>query len=231
VELQDFAPQQFSSRFAFSPAASIVDRRGETAEAMLEFLKLPGLSMHPTAVEVTSEDNREQYRIGLIQIYAVLAGFDDFEDVSGRVREFLQMAAKHLNPPDVESIDVRTCDIAPAESFEALRDRLNEALVSGVGGIKSAIGTALSDSAWVFEFEDSSVSGRVQFGPMRSEQLEEVLQVKDSIEAPPNMLFLAVDAKFQGNEHEDVIERWQGAVAKQRGIAERTGAWLREMVA
>ena len=120
VELQDFASQQFYSRLAFSPAASIVDRRGETAEAMLDFLKLPSLAMHPTAVEVTSEDNKEQFRIGLVQIYALITGFDDFESASGRAREFMQMATNHLKPPKVESIDVRTCDIAPAESFEDL---------------------------------------------------------------------------------------------------------------
>ena len=100
-----------------------------------------------------------------------------------------------------------------------------------MGGVKSAIGIALSDSAWVFEFEDAGVSGRVQFGPMKSDQLEDILQIKDGIEAPPNMLFLVVDSKFKGNDHEDAVERWARAVAKQRGIAERTGAWLKEMVA
>ncbi len=198
---------------------------------MLDFLKLPSLSLHPTAVEVASEENREQYRIGLVQIYALLTGFDDFEEASGKVGEFLQMAVEHLDPPKVEAINVRTCDIAPVESFEDLRDRLNEALVSGIGGVRNAIGVPLSDSAWVFEFEDANVSGRIQFGPMQSEQLEEVLQVKEGIEVPPNMLFLLVDSKFQGNEHEDAVERWRRAVAKQRGMAERTGAWLTEMVA
>lgn len=230
MELQDFAPQQIYSQLEFSPAASIVDRRGETAESMLDFLKLSNLSLHPTAVELTSEDGREQYRIGLIQIYGLISGFVDFEEASEKVGDFLRMAVDHLGPPTVEAINLRTCDIAPVESFENLRDRLNETLVAGIGGVKSAIGVPLSDSGWVFEFEDAKVSGRIQFGPMKSDQLKEILKVEGDIEVPPNMLFLLVESKFQGNDHEDPIKRWQAAVAKQRGMADRIGAWLAEMI-
>jgi hypothetical protein len=208
----------------------MVDRRGEAAGKMRELLDLPSMSLDPTAAELKSNDGREKFRIGFMQILAELSGFDQFDDATARSREFFEMALDFLGP-DPESINLRTADIAPAASFDELRDRLHETIVVDAAGLQEAIGSQLSDTAWVFEFESGENSGRVQFGPMKIEQLDTLLGVTDSVGGPSEMLFLTTETKTRASSGKDMIENWEAALTSHRRVAERAGTWLAARVA
>jgi len=234
VELQDFATRELYSRLGFNqPVLSILDRQGETMQLMHEALDLTNFTVPPTAVEVADEQNRDQFRIGRHQIFSRLTTADDLEDAVNRIEAFFNVALGHLDPPHIDSINVRSCDIAPAESFEGLRDRMNESLINDFSGLKNAMSIASSDAGWVQEFDEGDISGRVQFGPMRSEELADLLQVPERTDDPPNMLFLLVNTNVitPNLSTADAVERWQSATERQRGIANRVGGWLKDRLA
>jgi hypothetical protein len=233
VELQDFAPQHLYSQLVFAePEASILDRRGATTKAMREHLKLSNYTLHPTAVEVASDDNRNQYRIGIAQVFASLMSFDDFAGASSQTRGFLEMALEHLQNPGVAELNVRTYDIAPTDSFEQLRDSLIAGLAPGAKGLISTVGVPLTDAGWVFEFNDQNSAVSVQLGPMLGGQLEVMLRDQGSGSYPPNALFLSVDSKLRREDAKspDAVDWWSRAVEGNRKRVARIGEWLREMM-
>ncbi len=199
---------------------------------MVEHLKLAGVNIHPTAAEVRSEDGRDRYRIGVAQALAMLGNFDKVEDAIERARGFFEMALDRLGGPGVGRLNVHTVDVAPADSFELVRDRLAEILLGGhartLGG---AVGAPLSDMGWSAEFEDTNRKVTVRLGPMQSEQLDELLEEQDA-DAPPNMLFLDVDSELQITERggRDAIDSWAKAVEMHRAMTTRMGDWLREVL-
>ena len=178
VEIQDFATQHLYSQIEYAEAqGSVVDRRGQIGTAMSKHLGLSDTSMDPTAAEVVSDGRRDQYRVGIAQIYASLVTFSDFEGARDHTRDFLEFALGLVGKPELESTTVRSYDIAPVDNFDLLRDRLANRLTTGIDGL--SIGFSLSDIAWVLEFGGEHESARVQFGPMKDKQLKGLLRASE----------------------------------------------------
>jgi hypothetical protein len=231
MELQDFALQHLYSQLGFAESQpAVVDTRGSTAKAMQKHLGLTNASLQPTAAEVSSDDGRDHYRIGIAQTYASLMNVDDLAQAKEQTDGFLKMAMEHLQKPAVAALNIRTFDIAPADSFEDLRDALRRGLTPAAPGLIDAVGVPLSDLTWVFEFKDQDTAVSVQFGPMENEQLRAILQDPDGADYPDNALFLSVDTKLRhkdGNS-QDPLEWWDRSVEAHRKKAGRIGEWLRE---
>jgi hypothetical protein len=199
---------------------------------MTEHLQLSGVSIHPTAAEVQSDDGRDQYRIGVAQTYAMLGRFDKLDEATERARGFLKMALDHLDSPKVGSMNIQTIDVAPADSFELVRDRLVASLMgSDAEALGGTVGLPLSDMSWSAEFGDPNRKISVRLGPMQSEQLSELVQDQDA-DSPPNMLFLEVSSDLQVEEDNarNVLESWAKAVDTHRMTTTRIGDWLKEML-
>jgi hypothetical protein len=234
VELQDLAPQQVFSRLTYTkPATSIIDRQGETIQFLHDLLDLSNFTLPPTAVEVADEDERNKFRIGIKQTYAALTDIEDLDDAVEKTRKFFTSAIEHLQPPTIDGVQIVTWDIAPAESFEGLRDRLNEALMSDFSGLSDAIGLAVIDAAWVQEFDEDGNSGRIQFGPMQSDELAQRMSVPPRSDDPPNMLGIMADVTFATGsvDSAEAVAMWESSLEKQRGMIDRVGRWIKEKVA
>jgi hypothetical protein len=233
VELQDFALLRLYTRLLFSQnQGTVLDKRGETAQAMAEHLQIDGVSILPTAAEVESEDRRDRFRIGVAQTYAMIGNFDKIDEAVDRARRFFEMAFELLGSPGIRALNVHTVAVAPADSFELVRDRLADRLLgSAASELGSAVGSPLRDMGWSAEFEDLNRKITVRLGPMQNEQLGELLQEQDP-DSPPNMLFLDVDSDVQlgerGTGH--AIESWAKAVESHRDMTTRIGDWLKEML-
>jgi hypothetical protein len=229
VELQDFALQHLYSRLAFADTeGSVLDRRGATAKAMGDHLKLSNVVLQPTAAEIRSDDGRDQYRIGVAQIYASLHNFDDFDGARDRTRDFFEMATKYLENPSVNSVTVRSYDIAPVDSFEDLRDELTATLVGDIQVLRDAVGVPLADAGWVFEFKDAHANVGVRFGPMESAQLQAMLEDEQGEGYPSYVLFLEVLRDLSSDSPKtDPLDWWSRAVEANRGMTKRIGDWLR----
>ncbi|HEY2714731.1 MAG TPA: hypothetical protein VGI73_00765 [Solirubrobacterales bacterium] len=233
MELQGLAPIQVFCRLVYGTAPTILDRKGDTMQVLHDSLGLENFTMGQTSVEVSGQDERNKFRIGINQIFANLTDFDDLEDARTQTREYFELALEHLQPDAIDRITVASFDIAPTESFEALRNRLNEALYSDYAGIAQAIGYNISDSAWVHEFAQGDVSGRIQFGAMRSDELPMRLEVPEVQDAPPNMLGVLAEVNFAvgGLVRNKAVSRWEQALDKQRELVTHAGQWIRERVA
>jgi hypothetical protein len=233
VELQDFAPLRLYTRLLFSETqGAVLDKRGEIAQAMAEHLKLTGVGILPTAAEVQSDDGRDHYRIGVAQTYATIGSFDKIDEAIEEARGFFEMALARLGGPPIRALNVHTVEVAPADSFELVRDRLADRLLGDAAKrLGSAVGTPLSDMGWSAEFGDPNKKISMRLGPMQSDQLGELLEGQDP-DSPPNMLFLDVDSDVQIGERSasDAIDSWSKAVGAHRAMVARIDHWLKEML-
>jgi hypothetical protein len=233
VELQDFAPQHLYSQMAYAETQGFVlDERGGIASEMTKRLGEMKIMLDATAAELRSEDERNQYRIGIAQIYASLMGFDDFDVARVEARDFLELAVNLTSAPALSSMNVRTYDIAPADSFDALRDRLANRLATGADGAATAAGMALSDIGWVYEFAGRGSKALVHFGAMTDEQLKGMLRDEDGDEYPTSVLFLDIDLRLEPDDADKrmALDWWAECVDENRRIALRMGEWLKEMI-
>jgi hypothetical protein len=231
VEVQDFALRYLHSQLAFAESqASIIDRRGATAKAMADHLSMGEVTLHPTAAEVASEDGRDQFRIGIAQTYAGLLNFEDLEDAREITANFFGMSLAYLDSPAIRRGRIRSYDIAPASSFEELRDCLAKQLAAGASGLAGTIGMPLSDVGWVFEFEQPDASAKIQFGAMGNEQLRAILQDPDGVGYPPSVLFVALETAFMADDGSDGLKWWSNCLDRNRKMAERIGKWLKGAV-
>ncbi len=233
MELQDFAPLRFYTRLVFSePQSFVLDQRGKTAHEMSKHLKLAGVIIHPTAAEVKSEDGRDGFRIGVAQTYALLGNFDRIEEATEQAQEFFEMALDHLGHPKVSGLNIHTVEVAPTDSFELVRDRLTDGLLSGgSAALGTAVGAPLSDVGWSADFVEPNRKISIRLGPMQSDQLGELLQEQDP-DSPPNMVYLDVDSDSQIGERssKDAIESWTQAVATHQAMTARINDWLRKVL-
>lgn len=227
MELQEFSPIQYFSHLGFDsiPEPLIVDKRGEAAQKMRDHLDLNSLSLHPTAAELTAPDGREKFRIGLVQIYGQVSAFEDAQEALARVRSYLAMATDFLQPT-VERITLRTFVAAPASSFEDLRDTLNRQFLGSADKARKALGADIADSAWVLESESGETSRRLQFGPMKSNQLQGMLEMTDQY-GPPEMLFLLTESRSSVSiSGGDILRTWSDLWDTHDGFTTRTSEWL-----
>lgn len=234
MEVQDFATRHIYSQLGLAETqASILDRRGATAKAMTDYLKLANVTLHRTAAEVKSDDERDRYRIGIMQTFAGMTDFGDFASAQEQMRGFFEMAIRHLDNPPVKAVNLRTYNAAPADSFEELRDQLAERLTANTGGLKDAVGIALSDLGFDFEFENEDQSARVQFGAMTGEELRETLDDESDTTYPPACLFLGLDSHTQSAQSDDSnpIDWWATSMDRHRVMSEHIGRWLKETLA
>jgi hypothetical protein len=165
-------------------------------------------------------------------MYAMVGNFDKIDEATERAQRFFEMALGHLGDPDVSALNVHTVGVAPADSFELVRDRVVDRFLGDAArGLRGAAGAPLSDVGWSAEFGDPNRKIAVRFGPMQGEQLEELLQEQDP-DSPPNMLFLDVDSDVRIGERSapDAIESWIRAVESHRTMTTRMGNWFREML-
>lgn len=231
MELQEFSPVQFYWHLGFEsePVPLIVDRRGEAAQRMREHLDLNKLNLEPTAAELTSERGDEKFRIGLLQIYGQISAFDDADGAMERIRGFLEFAIEFLKPT-VDTFTFRTLSAAPTSSFEDLRDVINDRLVGDVDGLRKALGTSVSDSGWVLESQSGSTTQRLQFGPMKDDQLKGWLEMTEKA-GPPEMLFLLTESRVSdAPPSSEILEHWARARDSHVGLTERTSQWLNSVV-
>lgn len=198
-------------------------------QMMHDLLELSNFSINPTSIEVTGEGERNKYRIGISQIFANLTDFDDFEHATSQTGDYLKAAVDHLQPPAVDAISIVSLDVAATESFEVLRDRMNERLVSDSSGLFGAVGYDIQDSAWTQEFAQGDTTGQIQFGPMRNEELPSRLQVPEIEGAPPNMLGVMTDFTVQtgGVDPTKALAKWNDVLGKQRDLVANVFGWLR----
>jgi hypothetical protein len=235
VELQDFALQHLFSRLELAETqGAIIDRRGATADAMSKHLGMSNVLLQPTAAEVTSEDGLDKFRIGIAQVYASLGSFNDFEDACVRTRDFFEMAADQVSGLTVRQVEIRSWDIAPVDSFEALRDRLAEKLLGSAKEIAGIVGSRLTDAGWTLEFREDDSSVSVRFGPMQSAQLRSSLQGEQGADSdyPANFLFLEVYREV-GNQTvsgEHALDWWKKVMTANRAMSEHIGGWLKEKI-
>lgn len=233
MELQDFALLRLYTRLLFSDTQGIVlDKRGELAQVMTQHLELRGVSIHPTAAEVQSEDGRDRYRIGVAQTYAMIGNFDKADGAIESARGFFDFALDRLGGPRVRGLNVHTVGVAPADSFELVRDRLADRLLGDAAkSLSGAVNAPLADMGWSAEFGDPNKKITVRLGPMQSEQLGELLQEQDP-DSPPNMLFLDIDSDLQIGDQSarDAVESWAKAVESHRAMTLRIGNWLKDVL-
>jgi len=233
VELQDQAPLSLFSRVAYNNAATaILDRKGEAMQILHDLVELENFTVHPTAVEVTGENERNKFRWGINQIFANLTEIDDLDDATNRTDAFFRKGLELLQPGSLDVVTITSLDVAAVESFEELRDRMHEVLVSDFSGLSKAVGYDIGDTAWVLEFGQGDTTGRVQFGPMRSEELPARLKIPRFDDAPPNMLGVFVDLVFRPDEagRSNVITSWRRALDKERVVVSNVMNWIRERV-
>lgn len=232
VELQDFAPVLLFSQLGYSePAPLILDRKGAAMQAMISLLKLTEVTFHPTAIEVTSEETGEKYRIGIAQAYASLQDFNGLDEAVGRTRDFLELGLSEAEDPDVASSNVRLVQVAPAEDFEALREALTASLLADMPGLRDASGLPLADIGWSLDFADDKYSAKTAFGPMPARQLAEIMGKPDREDLyPPNLVYLSVDgtlAQEAGSDADlDSLELWTRCLDRTQGLADRLGKWI-----
>jgi hypothetical protein len=233
VELQDFALQHLYSQFAYArPEGGVIDKRGSIATAMGELLDLSEVRLDDTAAEVRSSDDRDQYRVGVAQTYASLMRFDDLDDASKLTTRFFETAMELTGTPALGSMNLRSYDIAPVDSFVALRDRLTNRLTALASGLTEAAGMELKDLAWVFEMAGRGSKANIQFGPMESEQLAKMLRDEGG-DYPPSVLFLSIDMNFKPGDADkrEALTWWAEGVEENRRLAANIGRWLRETIA
>jgi hypothetical protein len=211
---------------------SVLDERGGIATEITKHLGKLTVMLDATAAELRSEGERNRYRIGIAQIYASLMGFDDLDVARSEVRDFLELALALTGEPTLRSMNVRTFDVAPADSFVALRDRLAARIATGGDGAARAVGMPLSDIGWIYEFKGQGSQAVVHFGAMEDEQLKEMLRDEEGDDYPPCVLFLDIDLKFEpadADKHK-ALDWWAECVDENRRMALRLGDWLREMI-
>jgi hypothetical protein len=233
VELQEFSPVQLYSHLGFdsSPMPLIVDKRGEAAQLMREHLELNTLNLEPTAAELTSVNGDEKFRIGLLQIYGQVSAFEDPDKAIQRIRSFLEMAIAFLNPSKVEKLTFRTLSVAPTNSFDELKDILNDRLLGGAGGARIALGADISDSGWVLESESGDATQRLQFGAMRGDQLQGILEMTETF-GPPEMLYVLTESRMTVSlASSEILDEWTKAREEHSAFTTRTSSWLGSVTA
>jgi hypothetical protein len=231
VEVQEFSVQHVYSQLAYRESqASIIDRRGATGAMMSKLLDLSEVTMHPTNAEVESLDGRASYRIGIAQTFVSLFDFADLEDARTRTASFFEAALDYLDGPSIASGQIRTIDIAPAESFDAVRESLMASLAGGSGSLQEAVGIKLNDVGWVIEFEEPDVAAKLQFGPMKSDQLTEILKAPDDSSYPPALVFIGLETAFNAGDEgaESGLDWWSHCLDRNRKLSERISTWISE---
>jgi hypothetical protein len=194
MEVQDFALHMLLARLVFKEATpSVVDQRGALIAALQEEFASMEFTVESAAVEVFGEHRSTQYRIGTAQAVASVENFDDLEDVRRDLNRFFLLALTRLEGPRVSQIEVRSYDMAPTDSFDALRDALAASLVAPAPRLAEVVGKPLSDAGWIMDFLGGDPAVRMRFGPLRIEQVKTLLRDELDDRYPEQCLFLDVD--------------------------------------
>lgn len=229
MEVQEFAPRHLIAQLAFERnQATVVDRRGELAGALHEFLDTSSASLDATAAEATSRDEMSKYRIGMAQLLAML-NVDDFDKSRELVEAFLQRGMELLENPSLARVVAHTSDVAAVPSFEALRDGLLEGLSSSPSGLRDAVGVPLSDVGWSYDFKDDRWIIEVRIGPMRAGELRQFFEAPDVADFPAASLFIDVKTMLRVKDpSKDPLQLWTAALERNRQVTGNLIAWLRE---
>ncbi|HXR30540.1 MAG TPA: hypothetical protein VN752_05325 [Solirubrobacterales bacterium] len=232
MEIQEFAPRHLIAQFGFQKKqASVVDRRGALAGELQELLGASSASLDPTAAEVTTRDGMNKFRIGMVQLVAVL-NIDDFDDDMRKVEDFFQRGMDLLDAPPLAQVVAHTSDVAAVPSFDDLRDGLLEALSSTSSRLRDAVGIPLSDLGWSYDFDDDRWIVQVRIGPMRDDELRQLFEAPDATDFPAASLFVDVKAKLRvGDSKKDSLDLWASALERNRQITANLTAWLTEALA